>query len=167
MPINGTPEQWFAWLTSTNQRHRHKAKLILGSLTPADVVDIQVLIHALTSENDEVIFWATVALGCLGAQATQAIPMLISVTHHPAFGHRQAAIKSLSQIGPNEMAAKAAIIAALQDASPFVRRQALEAMIGMQNIDADDLECIRALQADPDSAVVAWIEIALRNIGLQ
>lgn len=167
MTIKGTPDQWFAWLTSTNHCQRHKAKLILGSLKPSDSVDVQALIHALACENDEVVFWAMTALGRLGAQATIAIPMLISLTQHPAFGQRQTAIKVLSEIAPDQADAKAAIIAALHDASPFVRRQALQAMIRMQNLDSNDLNDIRALEADSDSAVAAWAEIALRNIAMQ
>ena len=50
---------------------------------------------------------------------------------------------------------------------PFVRQNALRAMISIKDLTAEDLGQIESMKNDPDYDVVRWSEIALRNIRLR
>jgi HEAT repeat protein len=167
MKADGTPKEWLAWLTGRDSRQRHEAKLILGGLEPKDVIGIDPLIRGLGSEDRDVAFWSTVGLGRLGRQAAAAIPNLAGVAvGHREFGVRQAAVSALAWVGPRDDQAKAAVLQALGDTSPWVRRDALEALIHFEDLTEHELTRIKAMESDPDEDVARWSEIALRNIRL-
>jgi hypothetical protein len=79
---------------------------------------------------------------------------------------RQMAVMVLPLVGPTDPGSKVAVLAAFDDPSPFVRRQALEAMISFPSHAESDLIRIKAMENDIDKSVASWSEIALRNIRL-
>jgi HEAT repeat protein len=165
--IHGTPEEWLAWLTDRDDQKRKEATLILGGLRPSDRLRLAPLIAALKSTDDNVVFWSVIALGCLRSRARRAIPAVVDLVHHRDFGMRQAAIHTLSVLGPNDPRVKREIIQALRDPNPYVRREALQSLINMKNLTEDDIAVIKSAGSDPDDAVASWSEIALRNIRLK
>jgi hypothetical protein len=80
---------------------------------------------------------------------------------------RQMAVMVLPVIGSTMAVARAAVFAALADASPMVRRQGLEAMIRFRSHSDSELTRIEDLGKDPDKDVARWSEIAMRNIRLK
>ena len=83
---------------------------------------------------------------------------------HQSFGIRQAAVDALARVAPERPPVKAALLAALHDESPFVRREALQALIVIPALEPADILTIRELERDPHEDVSRWSEIALRNI---
>lgn len=168
MRIQGTPEEWLSWLTSSDERKRKEVTLTLGGLIPKDRVPIAPLVEALASDNRDLVFWATIGLGCLGPHAATAVAPLSRVAHdHPEFGTRQAAVMALSRIAPSDPTAKVVVLNALDDSNPFVRREALQALIAFEDLSAEELGQIKTMEKDPDEMVARWSEIALRNIRLR
>jgi HEAT repeats len=163
--IPGTPDDWFAWLEGSDQSRRHKAKLILGSLDPGARVPLDPIIARLSDSGSEPVFWAAIALGCLGAKSVAALPALTQLAlSAPAFGVRQAAISALVKIAPESNTVKATLHQALEDHDPFVRSEALSSFIYLENIKESDIEAIQALEQDSSEYVRNGVEIAIRNI---
>ncbi|MFL5328982.1 MAG: HEAT repeat domain-containing protein [Gemmataceae bacterium] len=165
MNIRGTPELWIEWLAGSDRRKWKEATLILGGLSPDDQIPLEPLIKGLSSADDNIVFWCAIGLGCTGPKAINAVNELIRVADgHNQVGARQAAINALSDVAPNNNSVKLTVLGCLNDASPFVRREALEALIECDKLTDDDLSKIAAMQSDPDNTVAEWSEIALRNI---
>jgi HEAT repeat protein len=168
MGSRGALKTWLAWLIGTDVAKRREAVLALQSLTPDDAVPVSPLVQALGAQNDLLVFWSAIALGCLGRRAARAVPALARIANeHPQFGTRQAAVNALSRIAPGSREAKAAVMGALTDPNPFVRREALQALIAFKNLSVEELSRIKLLEHDPEQAVASWSEIALRNIRLR
>jgi HEAT repeat protein len=168
VPPEGSPDDWFSWLRGQNQKLRKRATLILGGLEPTDEVAVTPLQDRLADDDADVVFWAIIGLQRLGERALSSAPMVAEIaTRHPTFGVRQAAVGALPMVGPTEPCSLLALRAALRDESPFVRREALQAFVGIPNLEARDLETIADMSKDPDEAVAMWSEIALRNISLR
>ncbi len=74
------------------------------------------------------------------------------------------AISVLAAVGPDDARSKETVLRALNDNNSFVRRNALQALIRIHDLSAEDLERIKSMENDPDSSVASWSEIALRNI---
>jgi hypothetical protein len=69
---------------------------------------------------------------------------------------------------PDDPRAKVTVLQALDHASPFVRREALQALIAIKGLSASDLALIiKDRENDADKDVARWSEIALRNIRLR
>ena len=163
----GTSEQWLGWLSGPDDKLRKKATLILGGLDPSDKVAIEPLIDALHSDDGDIVFWAACALGRLKHCAESAIPVLVSlVERHPMFGVRQVTVAALSKIDPTDLAVRGCILRALNDPIPFVRREALQAVIAFGTITASQMSTIEQMRSDPDEAVSWWSEITCRNLRL-
>ena len=79
-------------------------------------------------------------------------------------GILQTAVLALPTFAPTSDEAKRAILAALKDPHKFVRREALQALIGMKNLSDEDLDAIRAMRTDKDKHVAMWADTALHNI---
>jgi HEAT repeat protein len=92
---------------------------------------------------------------------------LLGVANSDEFGLRQAAVNMLAAIAPDDPRARAAVLQALNDSSPFVRREALQALISIEALSAADLARIKDMENDADKDVASWSEIALRNIRLR
>jgi hypothetical protein len=168
MPARGTPEEWLSWLTGRDVRRRKEATLILGGLNPRERVNPTPLVNALASNDGDLVFWCVVGLGRLGRQAASALPELARIAAgHDRFGVRQAAVIALCKVGPGDDRAKAAVLQALDDPDPFVRREALQALIDFDRLSEQELARIKAMGRDADEAVASWSEIALRNIRLK
>jgi HEAT repeat protein len=168
MRVHGTPEDWLAWLTGVDARKRKEATLIMGGLRPGDVKRIAPLVDGLASPDGDIVFWCAVGLKRLGEQAALAIPELARIAvGYEQFGVRQAAVAALSKIGPRDRTSKAAVLRGLEDPNPFVRREALEALIGFETLSDEDIGRIKAMERDADEHVASWSEIALRNIRLK
>ncbi len=164
--FKGNPEDWLRWLGSNDPDLSQQARLALGGLTPQDGFSPEVFLAALASDDDDIVLWSVVALGRLEAGALRAIPGLVRLASaHRAFGVRQAAVSALPRIGSEEPEVKPALLAALTDASPFVRREALQALTALPQLEQMDLRTIENMGADPDQDVARWSKIALRNIG--
>ena len=111
---------------------------------------------------------ATVRLPRLGECARDAVPELLRIASmSPEFGMRQAAVAALADIAPDDPSAKAAVLQALNDTDPFVRREALQAMTKIKELSPSDLARIKDMENDPHEDVRDWSEIALRNIRLR
>jgi len=163
--LQGKPSDWFSWLAGTDDTKWKDATLILGGLESNDPVDIQALSVGLKSGHKDVAFWTVVGLGRLGHRAAECLPELIEiVTQHERFGLRQAAVMAITKINPEDARTKRALLRALSDESPFVRREAVHALIKVRPLSSLDLQRIRALKEDPDDAVARWAGIALVNI---
>ena len=163
--LHGTPDEWFAWLTGPDAQRRKEATLILGGLQPEDPVDPAALIARLEDSSSDRVFWAIIGLSCLGPRAEAAVPKLAQVSAaDPAFGHRQAALGALVRVGPRSLLAKQAILYALGDKNFWVRHSALEALISISELTADDLSAINKMEEDPEPLVRDQVEITLRNI---
>jgi HEAT repeat protein len=167
MDSEATPEKWLSWLQYGNHSERKEATLILGGLKPSDPVRLSPLVQALESEDDNLIFWCVIALGRLRSRARRAVPRLLPLLERSAFGIRQAVVLTLSKIAPNDERVKGAILGALKDPSPLVRRQALQAAIVIPHLTKGELRSIRSMENDLDEAVARWSEVALRNIRLR
>lgn len=168
IPPRGSPDDWFAWLTSSSAPLRKRATLILGGLEPTDDVPVEPLVGRLRDGREDVVFWALVGVARLGARARAALPDICRIAvAHEAFGVRQAAIGALVDIGPGEPDTIATLRLALRDGSPYVRREALEAIIEVPQLTEADLGAIAEMARDEDETVADWSEIALRNIRLR
>jgi hypothetical protein len=141
----------------------------LVSLDPADKrrkASLAPVLEALRSSDRRKVFRAIVELPRFGKRARQAVPELVrlsSVSRRSA--ERDAALGALADIAPDDLRAKAAMLRALQDKSPFVRQSALQALISVPKLSAGDLAKIKSMENDSDKEVADWSEIALRNIG--
>ena len=168
MPVEGKLEKWLTWLIGPDSDKRWEAKLLLGALTPQDTVSLTPLVEALSSENDDLVFWSVIALASSGARAEPAVSELARVANfHSQFGNRQAVVGALSKVAPSNEVAKATVLRALEDTSPYVRENALQALIEFTELSAADLGKIRAMEDDSDEDVARWSEIAIRNIRLK
>jgi HEAT repeat protein len=165
---SGSPDEWFSWLTGSDRALRKRASLIIGGLEPTDDVALEPFVARLRGPDDDVVFWAVVGLARLGPRVLAALSEIchVAVTHS-AFGVRQEAVSALSRIGPEDPRAVATLRIALRDASPFVRRQALQAMIRVPQLEPTDIVLIASMADDSDETVASWSEIALRNIKLR
>jgi len=163
--LQGTPEDWIVWLTSSDERKWKKARLTMGGLEPTDDVPVDPLINALQSEQDEIVFWCAIALERLQHRASSALPALVQIaSNHRQFGIRETAVWALAKIDPADQSVKMAIFDALKDSSSSVRRAALQASIDIYDLSDNDLTHIQAMSSDADEDVARWSEIALRNI---
>jgi hypothetical protein len=161
------PADWLARLTGPDHTKVKKAVGRVCELAVGDAAFLEVLRAALAQPNENRVFWIVTHLRSLGPSARVAVPELIRLLDRkPAFGTRQALVVTLAALAPNEPAVKEAVFRAFADASPFVRREALQAAIQLTDLTAADLEVIRGMETDPDEGVADWSEIALRNIRL-
>src|SRR5882757_7209148 len=146
-----------------NERRRQAADAISEINHDTDV-DVSVFVSSLTSTNDDVVFWSEIALEHLGERGSAAIPCLLALLQQEQLFLRQHAVKTLAAVGPRDTEARAAVFRSFADSSPFVRREALQACIGLVKFSADELASIAAVSTDSDEAVARWSEITLRNI---
>ncbi len=133
---------------------------------PADPV--KAALDNLRSANEKRAMLAFFELKALGEQAIAAVPVLSEIAAtSPAFGNRQAAIVALASIAPGDSDVRLTILKALEDENPFVRREALGALIKVEGLTPGDLAAIQAMKDDPDEYVAQWSEVTLRNIRLK
>jgi hypothetical protein len=162
------PEEWFARLTANDTRERTRAVARVCQLVSEDGALLARLSDALRSPNDHAVFWVIVKLGSAGPDARATVPALVQcLGERKEFGLREAAVGALVRIAPDDPSVKAAVLGAFTDASPYVRRRALQASIDLVGLSDTDLDLIRGMEADPDEHVAKWSEIALRNIRLK
>lgn len=153
-------------IASGDGDRRRQAENIISKIDHDTDVDVSIFISSLASKNDDVVLWSAIALEHLGERGCAAIPCLLELLHRGQLFLRQTAVKTLAAVGAKDTEARAAVFRSFADASPFVRREALQACTGFPNLSADDLTVIAAMATDPDEAVANWSEIALRNIRL-
>ncbi len=168
VPSESTVDDWIRWLASDDPKMRKEAVRILGQLDATDRVPVTPFVQALESSSEEVVFWTTVTLGQLGDDARIAVPALCGIVKdYWQSGTRQAALWTLSKIAVDDQQAKEAVLIAFGDVNPFVRREALQAIIKFASLLPGDLEAIKRMEDDSDADVACWSEIALRNIRLR
>ena len=168
VPLTGTPDDWFDWLTGPDEQRAHDATIILGGIEPADGIPVAPLVERLDSDKEYVQFWALIALGRLEDNAVIAAPRIREMARsHKAFGLRQAAIMAIKRIAPADPATKETLTFTLRDPNPFVRRETLQAFIDVPALTQSDLQLIAAAANDEDETVARWSEVALRNVRLK
>ena len=126
---------------------------------------IEPIIEDLRSNDRKRIHLALIELPRLGNLARMAATELARIANtsdHVAT--RQGALYALVSAAPDDPRAKATAIAALEHESPYMRRQALEALISIKDLSTQELTHIMSMGNDPDKHVARWSEIALRNI---
>ena len=153
-------------IASGNSERRRQAEDAIGEMDRDTDVNASVFVSSLASTNEEVVFWSAIALEHLRDRGSAAIPCLLALLQREQLFLRQTAVKTLAAVGPKDTEARAAVFRSFADSSPLVRREALQACIGLPNLTADNLAAIAAMAADSDEAVANWSEIALRNIHL-
>jgi HEAT repeat protein len=151
-------------IASGDKKRREEATRVISELDQDTSVDESVFVEALSATDDDVVFWSVIALEHLGERGSAAIPSLIDLLKREQLFLRQSALKALAKVGPNDAGAKAGIFRSFEDASPFVRRDALQACIDLYHLSADELAAIAAMATDSDETVSRWSEITLRNI---
>jgi hypothetical protein len=162
------PEEWFARLTVNDTKERNRAVARVRELVAENAELLPLLSEALRSPNDHAVFWVIEKLGSSGPAARATVPALVQcLRERKEFGLREAAVGVLVEIAPDDPSVKAAVFEAFADASPYVRRSALQASINLVGLSDADLEVIRGMETDPDEYVAQWSEIALRNIRLK
>src|SRR5262245_46761100 len=162
------PEEWLARLTRSDPRKRKRALARVCELASADSGLLAVLRDALRSAGDHAAFWIVTDIGSLGPRGRVAAPELVrALGENQPFGLRQAILRVLTAVAPDEPATRDAVFCAFADPSPFVRRQALQAAIDLPCLSEADLGRIGQMEADPDEDVARWSEVALRNIRLR
>lgn len=135
---------------------------------PPDDQRIEEVIEDLQSRDAKIAFRAVLRVNRFGTRARAAVPALMRIaTSHEDTSLRQFSLHALATVAPDDPIAKSTILRALHDSQPFVRREALQAMISMRGLSADDLAQIKNLETDSDESVACWSEIALRNIRLR
>jgi hypothetical protein len=146
-------------------------ELTHDGLTPIDPnlkppeVPIEPVLEDLRSSDTKKVFRALSGLQRFGENARVAVPDLLRIAStFEEFGLRQAAVNMLAAVAPDDPRAKATVLQALNDTSPFVRREALQALISIKELSALDLARIKDMENDSDKHVARWSEIALRNI---
>lgn len=160
-------KQLISWLTSKDARRRKRSAFILGSLKTSDRISISPFIEALTSKNDDVVFWCVCALAGMRSRSRRSVPKLIELLSHKRVGIRQGVLIALARIAPTDECVKQAVFNALNDKSAFVRRQALQEIIEIKNLSKADLAKIKILRNDADEDVARWAETTIRNIRLR
>jgi hypothetical protein len=148
-------------------------ELTAGGLKPIDPnakrpeLPIEPVLEGLRSPDGKKVFRAVFELHRFGERARVAVLDLLRVAISDEFGLRQAAVNMLAAVAPDDPRAKAAALKALDDSSPYVRREALQALISIKVLSAADLARIKNMENDADKDVARWSEIALRNIRLR
>ena len=152
--------------------------VLLGELTASGLkpidpnakrpeLPIQPVLEGLRSSDGKKVFLAVLELRRFGDRAREAVPELLQIANSDEFGLRQAAVNMLAVVAPDDPRAKAAAFQALNDSSPCVRREALQALISIEGLSAADLARIKDLENDTVNDVARWSEIALGNIRLR
>jgi hypothetical protein len=138
---------------------------MLGGLEPDDRVDPDSLASGLNHSNEDVVFWTIIGIGRLRARGAACLPDVIAIAaNHARADLRQAAIAAIAKIATDDSATKNALLAALRDPSPSVRRETLQALVHLPGLSSVDLEAIRELQHDADKTVVRWAKMAVAAI---
>lgn len=153
--------------------------ILLGELTSDGLIEIdrnatppepsiEPVLERLRSSDSRKVFFAVFDLQRFGDRAKQAVPDLLDfATTSDEFGLRQAAVNTLAAIAPEDGRTKVAVLQALDDSNPLVRREALQALIKIDQLSQTDLNRIKEMGKDSDKDVARWSEIALRNIRLR
>ena len=110
--------------------------ILLGKLTHDGLIPIdpdseppeplvEPVLERLRSSDSRKVFLAVFDLQRFDDRARQAVPDLLRfASTSDEFGLRQAAVNTLAAIAPEDPRAKAAVLRALNDSNPFVRREA-------------------------------------------
>jgi HEAT repeat protein len=154
-------------LSAGDRARFEEATLVISEIDCNTDIDLSPFVESLSADNVGVVLWCEIALEHLGVRAGPAIPALLPLLSREPVSLRQAAVKTLARIGPRDATAREAIFRAFGDSNPFVRREALQACIGLPDHSTHELAAISAMAADPDETVSTWSEIALRNIRLR
>jgi HEAT repeat protein len=151
-------------LASGNEARRRDATDAIVRLHPDSELDDFAFAAALDSPDDNVVYWAGVALRRLGPRSAAAIPSLLALLRREQLHLRQTAVKALASVGPEDPDARAAVFAALGDDSAFIRREALQSCLTLPVLTADDYAAIAGMATDSDPEVR---DLALRGISPQ
>ncbi|MCA9190788.1 MAG: HEAT repeat domain-containing protein [Planctomycetales bacterium] len=133
---------------------RAEAAMALGRIGEEASVAIPDLIHLLSDSDERVRSDATFALSKMGASALEP---LLTASRDQEEIIRAAAIRALGNVGTNEHAsdmASSAILEALQDDSPSVRRAAVDSLVILIESPQALREHLKPLLQDPSPEVI-------------
>ena len=137
------------------------------------MASLKTLVRRLRSPDTDEAFLALADLllraTAMGERPPEVLPELLRRAADPdtPLKVRQLVVNALPVYGPTDDAARDAVVRALADPSPFVRREALQSLTRMRNLREPEFAAIRGMAADPDKHVARWSETALRNIALR
>ena len=152
------------------------AFVLLGELTSAGLtpfdpqaprpeIPLEPLLAGLRSPEVRTVYLALLQLSRLGPRARPAVPDLLRIAGtSDDWRLRRTAVNQLAPIAPADPDVRPTLLRTLDDPNPFVRREALQALISVPGLTDADLVRIQTLKDDPDPTVARWSEIALRNI---
>lgn len=162
--MDESPTVWLDRLKHADDGVRHRAKLVLGGLTPADKDAVAELVDALNRDDAETRFWAATALARLRSEACDAVPALVERLNDPAYGNRQAAAHALGRIGPEADPAVPALVRTLKaDRNGFVRQDVVRALGEIGTPAAVD--ALAGALDDRDPEVRRCAAVALKTLG--
>jgi len=162
--MDESPTVWLDRLKHADDGVRHRAKLALGGLSPADKDAAPELVDALSRGDAETRFWAATALARLRSEARDALPALVERLTDPAFGSRQAAAHALGRIGPEADPAAPALVRTLKaDRNGFVRQDVVRALGEIGTPAAGD--ALAGALDDRDPEVRRCAAVALKALG--
>jgi alpha-L-fucosidase len=141
---------------------RWRAEFALGRVGPRGLKGIA---EALKHENPRIRFAAAFVLGAHGAKAKPAIPTLLEALSDKEDGVRVWSAKSLSEIDLDDPRVTAALIKALRDPFPDVRRVALAVVIRLGPKGTGAATALVDLLQDADAGIRAMACLALRQLG--
>jgi HEAT repeat protein len=107
--------QWQVW---------YEDAMMVGQFGSRAESAVPILLDALQHSNNIIQAHALIALGMIARQPEKCVPAIVSFLTSPNVSDRQKAIGALLSFGTNALPAKNQIQAALNDADPWVRRQA-------------------------------------------
>ena len=146
--------EWLDQLRSPDREERHRAKLKLGGLTPKDSHLLDGLADALSSQDQDRVFWSLAGIACLAKSARGAAPRVAQLLDHPIFGIRQAAVYAISRIGTFDRQLALRISKVLRDdENPFVRSEAACALRSLPGGEAGVRTALVGALSDPEAAV--------------
>jgi HEAT repeat protein len=154
---------WLDQLRSDDDDFRTQARLKLGGLTASDAHLLRGLIEALSSPDDDRVFWSVVAIKRLGEAAESAVPQLDALLDHRTLAIRQSSARALGEIGTCDQAVLRRLVKMLRgDSEFFARADAARSLQALGRNQPDVLHALIDALADPHLSVRRAAAIALK-----
>jgi HEAT repeat protein len=153
-----------ALVTALRDRHeavRCRAALSLAELGSSARNAVATLVVALQDPSIMVRRWAAFALGEVGPKAVSAMQALIELLREPSVITRMIAVVAIRKIGP---AGSTALLSALVDANPQVRRYAASLLGKTGGLTRFQLQTLNIVASDPDPSACTAAREALAGL---
>lgn len=154
---------WLDQLRSDDEKQRTQARLKLGGLTASDAHLLRGLIEALSSPDDDRVFWSVVAIGRLGEAAESAVPQLEALLDHRRPAIRQSSARALGEIGTCDQAVLRGVVNMLRgDPEFFARADAARSLQALGRNQPDVVHALIDSLSDSHEFVRSAAAIALK-----